>query len=328
MFGRLERVSLKDGWNSEPGDFTPWLADENNLALLSEVLEMDLALVKTEAPVGSFKADILCIDQSDDHVDDHFVLIENQLTRTNHDHLGKLLTYAAGLKTVTIVWIAANFTEQHRAALDWLNEITDERFRFFGLEVELWRIGSSVPAPKLNIVAKPNDWSKIISQRVKNPMQSGQSDIRQAQLSFWTEFNERLAAMGGNLKGRSPGARQWYSIAIGRSGYNLAALFVAQKRKIGVELYFSHDHAHEAWSKIAEERAAIEHQIGCELEWIKAEKHARIVLYKSVDEPLVPSNWPEMLEWLLARISDFDRVFRDRIKRLPDFKPDSVVAHR
>ena len=161
--GRLERVDLRNIWTTEAQDFTPWLAREINLAILSETLNMDLETAGEEESVGPFRADILCRDT----LDDSWVLIENQLERTDHTHLGQLLTYAAGLQTVTIVWVAANFTDEHRAALDWLNEITDDRFRFFGLEVELWRIGNSLAAPKFNIVAKPNEWTRSVGKATR-----------------------------------------------------------------------------------------------------------------------------------------------------------------
>ncbi len=161
--GRLERVALRNIWTTEAQDFTPWLAQEVNLAILSETLNMDLETAGQEESVGPFRADILCRNT----LDDSWVLIENQLERTDHTHLGQLLTYAAGLQTVTIVWVAATFTDEHRAALDWLNEITDERFRFFGLEVELWRIGNSPAAPKFNIVAKPNEWTRSIGKATR-----------------------------------------------------------------------------------------------------------------------------------------------------------------
>jgi hypothetical protein len=137
LIGRLERVDLRTIWTSESSDFTPWLALPENLTVLSETLDIDLEFEGREKPVGRFSADILCKELGTDR----WVLIENQLERTDHCHLGQLLTYAAGLQAVTIVWIAARFTEEHRAALDWLNQITDETVRFFGLEVELWRIG-------------------------------------------------------------------------------------------------------------------------------------------------------------------------------------------
>ena len=166
--GRLERVDLREAWGTEDGDFTPWLAREENIALLGDAIGIDLEVEAQEKQVGPFRADnILCLDTAT--TDKHWVLIENQLYRTDHTHLGQLMTYAAGLDAVSIVWIARQFilrkTDEHRAALDWLNEITDEEIRFFGIEVELWRIGDSPPAPKFNIVSKPNDWTKSASRK-------------------------------------------------------------------------------------------------------------------------------------------------------------------
>lgn len=141
---RLKRVELRDVWESEPSDFTPWLAEEANLQLLSDTIGIELELEGQEQNVGPFRADIVCKDTTDGSL----VLIENQLEKTDHTHLGQLMTYAAGLDAVSIVWIAERFTEEHRAALDWLNENTNEKIGFFGLEIELWRIGNSPIAPK------------------------------------------------------------------------------------------------------------------------------------------------------------------------------------
>ena len=162
--GRLTRVDLRDIWTSEAIDFTPWLAQPENISILGDTLGIDLELEAQEKAVGPFRADILCKDIGTDS----WVLVENQLERTDHTHLGQLLTYASGLQAVTIVWIAARFTEEHRATLDWLNKITDESFRFLGLEVELWRIGDSPAAPKFNIVSKPNDWSRSVAQAARS----------------------------------------------------------------------------------------------------------------------------------------------------------------
>ena len=149
-FGRLQPVELRVAWPNEAQDFTPWLAQEENLALLGEVLGMELEFEGKEINVGSFHADILCKNE-----DDAWVLIENQLSETNHDHLGKILTYSAGLNAQTVIWIAKKFREEHRAALDRQNEITDERFQYFGIEIKVWKIEDSVPAPEFDIVSKP-----------------------------------------------------------------------------------------------------------------------------------------------------------------------------
>ena len=162
--GRLVRVNLRQVWVSEPADFTPWLAREENLKLLADSVGMDLVLEAEETDVGPFRADILCKNT----LDNSWVLIENQLERTDHCHLGQLITYAAGLEAVTIIWVAERFTEEHRAALDWLNERTKEHIDFFGLEVELWRIGDSRIAPKFNIISKPNDWTQQVQNAAGN----------------------------------------------------------------------------------------------------------------------------------------------------------------
>ena len=123
---RLERLDLRRAWSTEAGNFTPWLAQPENLSLLGDTIGIALELEAQEKDVGPFSADIPCKDANSDH----WVLIENQLKRADHTHLGQLITYAAGLKAVTTVWIAARFTEEHRAAIDWLNQITDGHFNF------------------------------------------------------------------------------------------------------------------------------------------------------------------------------------------------------
>jgi hypothetical protein len=157
----MQRVDLREVWSNEGTDFTPWLARDENIELLGEALGLTLEVEAQEKGVGPFRADILCKDADTNS----WVLIENQLGRTDHVHLGQLLTYAAGLNAVTVVWIADTFTEEHRAALDWLNNITGEEFRFFGLEVELWRIGESPIAPKFNVVSKLDRASTVARRR-------------------------------------------------------------------------------------------------------------------------------------------------------------------
>ena len=158
--GRLSRVDVREVWLREAVGFTPWLAQEENLQLLAETINMQLVLEAKEKPVGMFRADIIARDVYTGHP----VLIENQLERTDHGHLGQLLTYAAGLKAMSIVWVSTLFTDEHRAALDWLNEITSSSMAFYGLEMELWQIDDSAIAPKFNLVSKPNMFSKQVSR--------------------------------------------------------------------------------------------------------------------------------------------------------------------
>src|SRR5215207_4150622 len=207
--GRLENVEPRKVWVSESRDFTPWLAQPDNLRLLGETIGVVLEFEAQEESVGPFRADILCRDTATNS----YVLIENQLARTDHTHLGQLITYAAGLKAVTIVWVATPFTEEHRAALDWLNEITDERFNFFGLEIELWRIGDSLTAPKFNVVCKPNDWSRIIRTRAEL------TGSKALQVAFWTEFRNFVAGQKTPIRATKPLPQNWMNIALGRSGF-------------------------------------------------------------------------------------------------------------
>lgn len=193
QLGRLKSVDLRDIWISEAAEFTPWLARPENLEVLGETLGIDLELEAQEKTVGPFRADILCKDIGGDH----WVLIENQLERTDHAHLGQLLTYAAGLQAVTVVWIAAQFTDEHRAALDWLNKITDNSFRFFGLEVQLWRIGTSPAAPRFNVISKPNDWSQSVKQAARVIDDADLSETRVMQRNYWEALNPVLNSKGG-----------------------------------------------------------------------------------------------------------------------------------
>ncbi|MDH4444292.1 MAG: DUF4268 domain-containing protein [Akkermansiaceae bacterium] len=234
--GMLESVNIREVWQGEASHFTPWLARPENLERLGEALAMSLEPVSTETPVGPFNADIVCSNLNDAST----VLIENQLERTDHRHLGQIFTYAAGLDAVTIIWISPQFTEEHRAAIDWLNRITQDEFSFFGVEIELWRIGNSPPAPKFNIVAKPNDWTRAM--RRKRPdggtggTQVATSDLRLQQISFWEGFQDYLTNAKSPIISQKPGPRHWMWHSIGRSGLLLCSIVNAGNRNSKSEI--------------------------------------------------------------------------------------------
>jgi hypothetical protein len=211
--GKLTRIDLREAWPSEATAFTPWLAQEENLALLAETIGTELELEAQEQRVGPFRADILCKDTNTNN----WVLIENQIEPTDHCHLGQLLTYAAGLHAVTIIWIAQFIREEHRAALDWLNEITDERFNFFGLEIELWKIGDSPVAPKFNVVCKPNDWSKNVQDSARGLANVATSEIRRVYLEYWTLFRDHMRENKSFVRSQKPLPQPWANHAIGKS---------------------------------------------------------------------------------------------------------------
>ena len=149
-FDRFRRVELRDIWPHEARDFTPWLAE--NLVFLAEALDTDLELEATEKRVGDFRADIVCLNRTDNSR----VIIENQLEKSNHQHLGKVLTYAAGLDAATIIWIAEEFRPEHREVLNWLNRNTSVALRFFGVEITVYQIAESPYAPKFTVATEMN----------------------------------------------------------------------------------------------------------------------------------------------------------------------------
>jgi hypothetical protein len=315
QLGRLERHDLRSIWTSEATEFTPWLARPENIATLGEALGLELELEAQEKAVGPFRADILCRDISTDH----WVLIENQLERTDHGHLGQLLTYASGLEAVTIVWIAARFTEEHRSTLDWLNKITDDSFRFFGLEVEIWRIGDSPAAPKFNIVSKPNDWSHSVAQAARAIDEGELSETRILQRNYWTSLIKLLDEVGGPVRGnKKPQPQAWMSFPIGRSGFHLNGVMIRTKEQIRTELYISDDRAKAFFGLLKSQREAIERELGCPLEWdeLPSRRDCRISCYLNEVDPEDEADWPRQHEWLARRLNDMHRVFAQRVSAL------------
>jgi hypothetical protein len=316
--GRLEPVDLRTVWLSEPRGFTPWVARDDNLALLGHAIGIDLELVAQEHAVGPFRADILCKradDLSESAEEQSFILIENQLERTDHLHLGQLLTYAAGLKAAIVVWVAASFTEEHRAALDWLNRITTDQFRFFGLEVELWRIGSSPAAPRFNIVAKPNDWSRTVSQAART-IESGAVRERAARyLPYWAALQRLLAARQSPVQLTNPRAEHAVHFAIGRTGFRLAAFAGWRDKLIGVGIYIKDLPGKPYFHLLERQRSAIETELGFPVEWqeLPEQRRSRIEVTKQEVDPADKTDWPAQHTWLAERLESFARTFRQRV---------------
>jgi hypothetical protein len=318
QLGRLARVDLRRIWTSEPGGFTPWLAREENLRLLGETLGIELELISEERSVGPFRADILCKDTATDTN----VLIENQLERTDHTHLGQLLTYAAGLQAVTIVWIAERFTEEHRAALDWLNERTDDQVNLFGLEIELWQIGDSPVAPKFNVVSQPNDWSKTVREAVAGTGEA--SEHRQLQLRYWLAFKDYLDRDGSSLRCQKPGARHWQNHAIGRSGVHLASVISTRnsisgdrRPEIRAELVLTGPRSKENFAGLFSRKQAIEESLGFPLTWHNPEESSMCRVFIQRDADFTDEDrWPDQFAWLRTTQETMARCFAPIVRAL------------
>ena len=331
--GRLERVDLRATWQSEAGDFTPWLAQPENIALLGEAIGLELEVEAQEKDVGPFRADILCRDTTEGH----WVLVENQLERTDHIHLGQLLTYAAGLNAVTIVWIAARFTEEHRATLDWLNDITDERFNFFGLEVELWRIGDSAVAPKFNVVSKPNDWTRVVTDAAKGISETALTETQRLQLDFWTGFREHMLAQGSPVRPTRPLKQSWMWMTIGRSWCKLMATISTWSSEtqawgpgeVRAELHLTDEDAKTYFQLLTRQKNAIEAEVGEPLIWYTREpvRSCRIGVTRSADLQ-ARDTWPQLFEWLRVKLEALNAAFRERVRSLDaaDWQPDDAAG--
>jgi len=314
---RLTKIGLREVFATEAGDFTPWLAQEENLALLSETTGISLQCEAQEKEVGPFRADILCRDTATDH----WVVIENQIERTDHGHLGQLLTYAAGLEAVTVVWIAERFTDEHRAALDWLNERTDEHINFFGLEIELWKIGDSAVAPKFNIVSQPNDWSRTIQAVAKGS--AAVTDNRQLQLRFWTAFREYMEKHS-KLSCQKPQPQNWMYHPIGKTGFVLSSVASFYNSvsetwdpEIRVQLEIMGDRAKQNYAALERFREQIEREIGVPLTWHNPEKKVACRIYTRKDADFRDEqSWPDCQKWLKEHLELFQRVFTPLIQKL------------
>jgi hypothetical protein len=326
--GRLEKITdLRDVWKTEAQDFTPWLAQEGNLAQLGETINLDLELEAVEKDVGPFRADILCQDTDDGSL----VLVENQVERTDHTHLGQLLTYAAGLNTVTIVWIAKKFTDEHRATLDWLNEITGEKINFFGLEIELWRIGDSAIAPKFNVVSKPNDWTKGKGSSSSVLKDAELSPTKTLQFDFWKSFREYVLENSALLRPRKANPCHWLNFGIGTSKAHISALLNTQDKLISVCLNIHcRDDRIAIFNLLEKDKEAIEQELGSSLLWEeKPEKKSSTIIIRNPKlDPNNRNTWGQQHQWMLEQLEKFREVFGSRIRKIDvgDWQPEDIES--
>ena len=311
QIGRLQKIDLRKLWQGEASDFTPWLANEENIELLSETVGIELEVISEEKNVGPFRADILCKNT----IDDSYVLIENQLEKTDHNHLGQIMTYAAGLEAVTIIWIAKKFTDEHRAALDWLNRVTEEKLRFFGIEVEAYHIGNSIPAPLFQLVSKPNDWTKSVHSSQK---QSDLTPTKALNLEYWTAMKKYFEDSGTKLKSQKPLPQHWTNFAIGKSDFHMAVAASVRDNFIRVEFLINGSASKERFDALKEKYEAESlNAIDENINWEKLED--KIVSWVYVQKTTDVSNrsdWPNQFRWIQDKLEKMDAFFRPKIKLL------------
>ncbi len=309
--GKVESVDIRNVWPDEAADFTPWLATSEGLELLGDAIDLSIELVAKEARVGPFSADLLARVVGEE---DHLIVVENQFGKTNHDHLGKLLTYASGLAAKTVIWIAESFTDEHRQALDWINETAGERVGFFGLEMYLIRIGESLPAAQFKVVSSPNLWAQAVRES-KEEAELTQLNLEQKE--FWEELKEYMTQKGTSLPLRKAHPQHWFEISIGRSDFHISLTVNSRLNRIGCELYMSGPKGKQAFRLLSEKKEDIEKEMGHSLDWqpLEGKGSSRIAIYKE-DAPFLGQGREASKEWLYSMSELFNKVFSPRVKAL------------
>lgn len=299
--GKLKKIELREAWKHEASNFTQWLAQEENLVLLGDEIGFEIKLLQTEAAVGSFNVDILAEEENTGRK----IIIENQLEVTNHDHLGKIITYASGYDAQIIVWIVKDAREEHRQAIDWLNAHTDENSEFYLIRIELWQIENSPFAPKFEIISKPNDWTKAVRSSTDT---SELTDTKIQQLEFWTQFKEYGKRAQTTLRFQKSYPQHWTNISIGSSEAHIALTIHSREDMFGVELYIPDNK--DLYQKLLTHKNKIESELNEIPEWMElpTKKASRIRILKEGNFE-DPKKWEESFEWILKQAEKFYSVF-------------------
>jgi len=309
QFGKIKKLNLRDVWPKEAQDFTPWLAD--NIGALGEALGMELELKDTEAAVGDFSLDLLAKDLGTGHT----VIIENQLSQTDHDHLGKLLTYAAGYSASAVVWLAEVVRDEHRQALEWLNQRTDEETQFFGVVVEVFKIDESKPAYSFKPVVSPSEWQKSKKRKISGTVSAKGEAYRNYFQSLIDELREKHRFT--NAKIGQP--QNWYAFSSGVSNIPFAAVF-AQGGKARTELYIDVGDGEKnkaLFDWLYEQRDEIHSKLGKELEWERLDdkRASRIAVYR---DGSIQSSEEELIDikaWHIENLLRFKKILSPLIKK-------------
>lgn len=307
--GKLEKINdLRTVWKNEEYDFTKWLANEENIAMLGEELGITIVVTNTEAKTGRYECDILGYEEETGKK----IIIENQLEITNHDHLGKLIVYGAGQDAKYQIWMVKDYRAEHKQAVDWLNEHADDNINIFLVKIELWKIGDSQVAPKFQIISSPNNWTKMVrTNQAKKPDETSES--KKIQLNFWEDFKNYCESNSAPFNVRNPQPQHWSDIAIGVSGCCLSLTYSPKNGEITCGLWISDDK--ELFNYLNENKSAINNKISSDLVWHNPQnKKASNIRLKCKDR-ITDDNWGFAFNWLKENIELFKDVFVEYIRR-------------
>lgn len=307
--GVLKTVTPRKKWPNEAQHFTPWLAE--NINELNQVLGLELEVESTEVAAGPYSADILARDTGTGK----YVIIENQLEKTDHGHLGKSITYASVLDASTIIWVATDFTEEHKKSLDWLNDHTTDDVYFYGVQVELWQIDDSKAAVRFNVISRPN---QAVRQAAKSKASGELSDKRKFQLHFWNEFKEQLIKTKKIPSTQTPRPQYWFDVTLGKSNIHLSNICNTDTNTVGIRVYIGNKIADSMLPFLESQKEAIEKELGVKLSWNPNPENLdkTIALFHNTDFD-DPSKVDEAIEWLVKYTVKFRSTFSRIIKQAP-----------
>ena len=300
--GKLQEVDIRKVWPHEQYDFSKWLAMEENIQELGNTLNLSLTDVETEKFVGNYRCDILCKDE----LTGKMVLIENQLEPTNHDHLGKIITYASGLDAAVVVWIVSSVRDEHASAIEWLNKHTDDEISFFLLEVHAYKIGNTDPAPQFAIIEQPNGFAKTAKSIAKN---AELNESQKCRLEFWTQFNEIVDQRGKPFNKRKASTDHWYSVAIGSSEAHIDISLVNKDHQIRVELWIID--SKELFDSLFQKREEIEAALGFGLAWNRMNGKKASTISTSIQglNFKLQDNYPQLMNEIIDLVVKMKQVF-------------------
>lgn len=303
---RITKVNPREIWKHEALDFTQWLAKEDNISILCEELGLNLENVKPEVSAGRYNVDLV----ADDIDSKRKVIIENQLESTDHKHLGQIITYASAHDASIIIWIVTDYTEEHRQAIDWFNRNMSEGIRFFLIQIEVYKIGDSSPAPKFNIICEPNNWGKTLKSSEGG---NSVSELKLLQKAFWDELKEYTHKHNSRVNfSRTPQPQHWYNISFGTSKCHIALTLNTQKSYIGCEIYIRNNK--NLFDSLLNNKIEIEQELGENLDWMELpDATASRILLTHPANLKDKKNWQSYFEWCVSIVEKFSQVFKKRV---------------
>jgi hypothetical protein len=294
--GKLEKVELRKVWEHEARDFSAWMFKQENLDLLGSEIGLDIDPIGTESSIGRFRIDILAQEPRTGHK----IIIENQLEPTNHDHLGKVITYAAGLDAKYLIWVVKDVLPEHLKAIEWLNEHLDNEIYCFLVKIEVWQIGDSKPAARFEVVSAKNDWAVSLKRTAD---ESELTPAQVGQLEFWQYLQGYIQSKDPSIKLQTPRPRRYYNISIGSALANIVLVLSPQKNTFACNFYISSDKQFLAFLKGHE--SEIRAALGPDMDWFDANVASGIYVEREVDDALDKRQQEDFANWCYQKMQLF-----------------------